>query len=175
MKITYAPDLLTFLKNKHLLLDTNVFRDSASGPKVFADFFNTLKRSDVTLTTIDTVKYELLKGSADNKKYKEKEKLIADIIDTIVPISPKTLETVYSLISMYGIDGAGVSVIDLTLGAILMQYKNNICLMTRDTTGFMQNIFDLPFIVNATHSRGIFTYGIYQFKKAVESPSKIPF
>jgi predicted nucleic acid-binding protein len=163
MEIKYPPTLIPFLKNKHLLLDTNIFRDAANKPSVFNNFFNELKKADVTIATIDPVKYEILKGSADSPKYQAKEELIGDIIDVTVPFMPKTFEFVYELIQKYGIDGTGPGITDLMLGATLMQYKKNICLMTRDTTDFMQNVFELPFIINATHTKGIFTYGIYQY------------
>lgn len=165
MEIIYPTTLIPFLKNKHLLLDTNVFRDAASKPTVFDNFFNKLKENDVTLTTIDVVKYELLKGSATANKYKEKEKLIKDIIDIELPIMPQTYKLIYELIQSYGIDGAALNNTDLFLGAMLMQYKKDLCLMTRDTTDFMQDIFDLPFVINLPNHKGIFTYGIYQFTK----------
>ena len=82
--------LLTFLKGKHLLLDTNLFRDSAIKPTIFKEFFNKLKSSGVTLTTIDLVKYEILKGSSSPDKYKATEKLVGDIIDVTIPITSTT-------------------------------------------------------------------------------------
>ena len=88
MEIIYSPTLISSLKNKHLLLDTNVFRDMASKPTIFADFFNLLKKEGVTLATLDVVKYEILKGSRDNEKYKEKEKQIDAIIDIVLPVIP---------------------------------------------------------------------------------------
>lgn len=148
MEIIYPTTLIPFLKNKHLLLDTNVFRDVASKPVAFDNFFNILKKKEVTLVTIDVVKYELLKGSANTAKYKEKEKLISDIIDAELPIMPQTYKFVYDLIRRYGIDGTALNMTDLFLGAMLMQYGKDLCLMTRDTTDFMQNIFDLPSVVN---------------------------
>ncbi len=165
MDITYLPELIPFLKHKHLLLDTNVFRDISSKPKVFTTFFNELKQAEVTLTTIDMVKYELLKGSSNNVKYKEKEILINEIIDIMVPILPKTYECVYEVIKLYGLDGTALNITDLFLGGITMQYGESICLMTRDTTDFIQRIFDLCYVVNVPNSKGIFTYGIYQYKK----------
>ncbi len=165
MEIKYPSTIIPFLKNKHLLLDTNIFRDAANKPTQFISFFNDLKKADVTLATIEPVKYELLKGSADINKYKEKEKLIEDIIDVTIPFTTASFELVYELINIYGIDGTALSITDLMLGVILMQYKDNICLMTRDTSDFLQSIFELPFIINATHAKGIFTYGIYQYNK----------
>lgn len=119
----------------------------------------------MTLATIDSVKYELLKGASDQTKYKIKEELINDIIDVVIPCMPKTFDLIYSLIQQYGVEGTAIDITDLMLGAILMQYGKNICLMTRDTTDFIQNIFDMPYIINAPHGKGIFTYGIYQYVK----------
>lgn len=165
MEITYLPTLIPSLKYKHLLLDTNVFRDVANNPTVFANFFNTLKNADITLATLDVIKYEILKGSKDQEKYEEKNKQINDIVDITLPL-PRTVDTLtYELIKQYGIDGTSLSITDLFLGTMLMQYQKNIFLMTRDTTDFMQNIFDLKFIINASHKKGIFTYGIYQYSK----------
>ncbi len=165
MKIIYLPDLIPFLRHKHLLLDTNVFRDAATKPTLYHNFFNTLKENDVTLVTIDFVKYELLKGSSDRTKYEAKEKLIDDIVDAILPINPQIYPSVFELIEMYGIDGTSLSLTDLTIGAFLMQYPSNLCFMTRDTTDFKQTIFNLPYVLNVTNSKGIFTYGIYQYTK----------
>ena len=88
MEILLPPNFLTSLKHKYLLLDTNVFIDAVAKPLVFTKFFNGLKRNDTTLVTIDFVKYELLKESATPMKYKEREKHIADIVDTIIPFTP---------------------------------------------------------------------------------------
>jgi predicted nucleic acid-binding protein len=119
----------------------------------------------VTLVTIDFVRFELLKGSADTIKYTGKEKLIHEITDTILPITPYVYELVSELIKQYEIDGTALDITDFILGAFLIQYSPNLCLMTRDTTDFRQNIFSLPHIVNIPHNKGIFTYGIYQYLK----------
>lgn len=163
MDLIYPLNLIPFLKDKYVLLDTNIFRDSVKKPGVFSHFFNTLKESGATLTTLDVVKYELHTGASSIEKYRQKEKHINDVVDTVLPIIPNIYELAYQLIQEYQIDGVGLSTTDLLLGATLMQYKNKICLMTRDTTDFIQRIFKLQFIVNAPHPKGIFTYGIYQY------------
>lgn len=165
MDIQYSPTLIASIEHKHLLLDTNVFRDAVNKPSVFFDFFNDLRKADITLGTIDFVKYELMKGSSSDVKYKEKEESVNNIIDAVIPVVPETYQLVYKLIQKYGIDGTALSISDLFLGAILMQYKRNIYLMTRDTSDFIQSIFDLAFVVNIPINKGIFTYGIYQYTK----------
>jgi len=164
MEINYDPALINSLRNKHLLLDTNIFRDVASKPSVFTSFFNLLKNSDVTLATIDLVKFEILKGSANNLKYEEKEQMIKDITEeVIIPTTSEMIASVYELIKQYGIDGASISVTDLYLGAALIQFKKNLFLLTRDTTDFLQRIFELSGVINIPCSKGIFTYGVYQY------------
>jgi predicted nucleic acid-binding protein len=165
MEIIYPQNLIASLEHKHLLLDANVFRDAAGRTSFFANFFNKLKQSNVTLATLDAVIYELLKGAQSEEKYKAREKQIHDIIDIILPLPQKSDVLAYNLIKEYGIDGTSLSVTDLYLGTMLSQYKQNIFLMTRDTTDFIQSIFDLKFIINAPHNKGIFTYGIYQYSK----------
>lgn len=165
MDIIYPATLISSLKNKHLLLDTNFLKDVVFKPTIYKTFISELKKSDVTLAVIDFVKYELLKGSSGITKYKEREEFISSIADVTIPIMPDTYQLVYELIQSYGIDGSTIHITDLLLGAILMQYKKNIFLITRDTTDFIQAIFDLLFVVNAPHAKGILTYGIYQYTK----------
>ncbi|OGK34790.1 hypothetical protein A3A93_00855 [Candidatus Roizmanbacteria bacterium RIFCSPLOWO2_01_FULL_38_12] len=156
--------LIRFLKHKIVLLDTNIFRDILSKPTILSEFLEKLKSSGITLGTIDAVKYELLKGSSDENKYKERAKFIDKTIDITINLPPSSFELVYDLILKCNIDGASLNITDLLLGTALMIYKKNICLVTRDTNDFSQKIFDLRSIVNIPHSRGILTYGIYQYK-----------
>ncbi|HVZ11667.1 MAG TPA: type II toxin-antitoxin system VapC family toxin [Patescibacteria group bacterium] len=164
MEIIYPSTLIPTLKDCHLLLDANVFRDSTSKPSLYNNFFTELKNAAVTLCTIDPVKFELLKGSANDIKYAATEKTIKDFTqDVVIPVQPKTYDVVYDLIKKYGIEGTPLSITDLIIGAVLMQYKKNIFLMTRDTTDFTKRIFKLCSVVNIPNSKGIFTYGIYQY------------
>jgi predicted nucleic acid-binding protein len=165
MEIVCPPTLITSLENKHLLIDANVIRDSASSPNEYARFFNNLKNANITLATIDPVDFELLKGSSNEAKYNAREKQINDIVDVVLPTPSGICDYIYEMIKKYRIDGSSLGITDLYLGAMLMQYKQNVFLMTRDTTDFIQNIFDLKFIINAKHNKGIFTYGIYQYSE----------
>ena len=119
--IQIPPTFLTSTKGKHLLLDTNLFRDAAMKPTVYDSFFNELKSSEITLTTIDLVKYELLKGSSNSDKYKAKEKLISDIVDTTIPILPETHLKVYNRFQEH--PGFSIQGCHAPCGAWLVQYR----------------------------------------------------
>lgn len=165
MEPIIPPLFIETLQSKHLLLDTNLFLDAVKKPTIYTDFFTLLKKKDITLATIDLVKYELLKGSIDIKKYKERMELIDSIINVTIPISPKTYELCFDLIKLYGIEGSALKITDLFLGVMLMQFRENIFLITRDTSDFLQTVFDLKFVINIPHTKGILTYGIYQYSK----------
>lgn len=162
MKIIIPPDFISAIKNKHLLLDTNVFIDCLLNPLPFADFFNKLKNEKVILITIDLVKIEFLKGAPDIQKYKEKSELIENIIDDTIPITPDINNNVYELIKKYGLDGKALSETDLFLGAVLMKFRKNIYLLTKNTTDFHLRIFELRSIINTIYSKGVHSFGLYQ-------------
>jgi len=131
---------------------------------VYVRFFNKLKKADITLATIDLVKYEVLKGSANEAAYTDREKLVDVVIDTVIPTTKDIYSSAYQLLKEYGAEGAALKVTDLILGAFIRQYKDSIYVITRDTTDFLQRLFELEFIVNYPHNKGIFTYGVYKNK-----------
>ena len=163
IKIIPQPNLISVIKNKHSLLDTNVFIDTLLNPHPFFDFLNNLKKEEVSLSTIDLVKMEFLKGALDEQKYDEKIKLMESIIDNTISITPDIHENVYTLIKKYKIEGKSSSITDLYLGAYLMKYRKNLFLLTRNTNDFLQNIFGVKSIINVTYPKGIHSYGIYQY------------
>jgi predicted nucleic acid-binding protein len=163
MKIITPPDFLQILKGKFLLLDTNIFIDAFKNPSDFAAFFNVLKENDVTLLTVDPVIIEFLQGSGTQEKYVEKDKFLHEIIDTCLPVVKETFTNVFLLIKQYREEGKDLSVTDFLLGGILMQYKKNLFLMTKDTSDFPTNIFDLETHIIASHRKALQSYGIYSY------------
>jgi len=162
IEIIIPHNLTSAVRNKHILLDTNVFIDCSLNPQVFINFLNNLKENQATLTTIDLVKIEFLKGAPELNKFDEKERLFNSITDHIIPITADITKNVYSLINKYKINGAALSVTDLYLGACLSKFKNSLLLLTKDTTDFPQNIFNIKSIINIAYPRAIQSYGIYQ-------------
>lgn len=162
MKILLPADLLSILKDSHLLLDTNVFIDTFLNPTEFGKFINQLRENRITLVTIDVVRFEFLKGAPNLQKHKEKEELIERIIDAYLPIQKDILDNADKLLQLYKEDGKAISITDLLLGATLMHYKTNLSLITKNTTDFPTNIFTLVTYINLLHRKGIHTYGVYQ-------------
>ncbi len=164
MGLIIPEELISSLKYKHLLLDTNIFIDSLLHPADFTDFFNVLKIGDVTLVTIDLVKIEFLKGAQDDDAYSEKEEIFNSITESILPTDDNVVIKAYELIKKYKLHGKSIAMADLFLGANLMRYATTACLLTRNTNDFPSNIFSLEYIINYPLSKGIFTYGVYKIK-----------
>lgn len=164
MGLIIPPDLISSLKYKHLLLDTNVFIDASKHPADFADFFNTLKDSDITVVTIDCVKIEFLRGASGDSEYKEKENYFNDITKIILPTDAAIIRNSYELVKKYKQQGGTIAFTDFYLGANLMKYKSNMYLLSKNTTELPLTIFDLKHIINYPLNKGIFTYGVYRIK-----------
>lgn len=163
MKILIPTDLLSILKDAHLLLDTNVFIDTSLNSIEFGKFINQLKGNRTTLVTLDVVRFEFLKGAPNLQKYKEKEELLERIVDVYLPIQKDILDNVDKLLQLYKEDGKAISITDLLLGATLMDYKTSLFLLTKNTTDFPTNIFTLATYVNLLYRKGLQTYGVYQY------------
>lgn len=158
------PGLISSLKYRHLLLDTNVFIDASKHPEDFADFFNTLKDSDITVTTIDCVKIEFLRGASDDREYKEKEDYLNSITEMILPTDTEVIKNSYELVKKYRQQGGTIAFTDFYLGANLMKFRSNIYLLSKNTTELPLTIFNLKYIINYPLNKGIFTYGVYTIK-----------
>lgn len=163
MKIVLPEDFFLILKNHHLLLDTNVFIDTSISTSEFTEFFKQLKLNDVTIVTIDAVIMEFLKGAPDQQKLEAKLALVNEIIETRLPITKEVFDNIETLLRLYKEEGKGVSVVDLLLGGILVQYPKNLFLLTKNTTDFPTNIFNLATYLNLLHRKAIQSYGVYNY------------
>lgn len=164
MRITIPEDFLPSIKNKHLLLDTCVFIDALLNPGEFGGLFETLRNNGIILVTIEPVLIEFVQGTFDEKKMNDKKEFIDTFVESYLPI-PKTLFTnIERLLLEYREDGKGLSMTDLILGAMLMQFPSNLLLLTKNTTEFPTNIFTLSTHMNLLHRKGIHSYGVYYYE-----------
>lgn len=151
MRIVLPENFFLTLKNHHLLLDTNVFIDTSINTLAFEQFFNEARQNGITIVTIDAVVAEFLKGAPDKRKLDAKLALVDEF------------DNIYMLIDLYREEGKGVSIVDLLLGEMLIQYQQNLFLLTKNTTDFPTNIFNLATHLNLIHRRSIQSYGVYNY------------
>lgn len=164
MDIEIPQNLISTLRGKFLLLDTNVFIDASIHWEVFQKFFNELKSVNITLVTIDLVKAEFLRGAEDTTSYATKELLLEGVVNTILSTEGKTLTNIFEIVKRYKADGKTVEIPDLVLGANLLRYGSNLFLLTRNTNDFPIKVYDVVGVINCIYKRGIFAYGVYKIK-----------
>ncbi len=118
----------------------------------------------MVFVTIDAVLSEFLMGAADEKKYAEKQLIINGIVDEILPTTRDMFVIANDLLKEYKEDGKSLSITDLLLGAFLKKYKQNIFLMTKNTTDFPTNIFTLKTYLLLSHKKALQAYGVYSYE-----------
>lgn len=163
MKIVLPENFFLTLKNHHLLLDTSVFIDTSINNPEFEQFFNQLRKNGIIIVTIDAVVAEFLKGAPDKQKSDAKLALVDEIVETRLPVTKDIFDNIYMLIDLYKEEGKGVSIVDLLLGGMLIQYQQSLFLLTKNTTDFPTNIFNLATHLNLIHRRSIQSYGVYNY------------
>ena len=164
MRIILAAAFWRVIENNTILLDTSFFIDALIHPIEFGKFYNELKAYDVILVTLSSVKAEFFKGAANATKYKEKEKIIDNFVDSYLPEESRTYDNVFELIKKYQEQGKSLSITDLLLGATLLKYPKRLLLMTKNTTEFPLNIFELKTYLLLSHNKGLQSYGFYSSK-----------
>ncbi len=164
MKIITTPEFFQTLKGSFILLDTNIFIDAFHNPSEFGQFFKQLKENQINIVTIDAVQIEFTKGSSDITKLEEKNKLISQIADAILPVDKAVTDNVTKLLKLYKIEAKDISIVDLFLGGMLVKYAGKMFLMTKDIKDFPTNIFDLKTHLSVVKRRSIQNYGIYFYK-----------
>lgn len=165
MKIVLPEDFFRIVNNCHLLLDTSVFIDSSISPVEFGNFFNQLQSQGVALVTIEPVVIEFLKGSPNKEKFNAKQSAINEITGTCIPLTSDIFDNLRRLVELYKEEGKAVSLTDLLLGSTLLRYEKGLYLLTKNTTDFPTNIFNLVTHLNLIHRRSIQSYGIYNYIK----------
>lgn len=165
MQIIIPIDFFSILKDKLLLLDTNVFIDISINPTQFTKFFTELKSNNITLATIDLVKIEFFKGAPNTERYKSKKELMDQILDVTLPLTENLTMNSFDLIQRYKEEGKAISVTDIFLGATLMSYPSETCLLTKNTNDFPINIYTFVTYMNLLKRKSIQSYGVYEFGK----------
>lgn len=163
--IDITASFFTLSNNKTILLDTNFFIDALLHLEEFESLILQLKTNGTRLITIEPVIIEFLKGLPNKEKFDERIQLISKTADEIFPVSADTLRYSTYLVEQYGEDGKGMSVVDIILGGIILEYRNNLLLLTKNTTDFPTNIFAFKSYFHLVLKRAIQVYALYGYEK----------
>lgn len=161
------------LRNKHILLDTNILINSAKYQSEFKEFFNELKKYNVSPNIDCSIKLEFLRTANTQKNLSIKINYLNILLGNDekrldLPITEKTLVDARRLSNLFhylNIKKHSISAIDSIISAQLKKYSNNLFLATMNHKDFPLQVFDLIQAINISTINELFTIGIYAFSE----------
>lgn len=164
-------ETLDSIRNKNILLDTNVLIDSAKFPNEFAEFYKKLHDREVGAVLEHVIRLEFIKGARTKKDKDNYEKFI-DLVFTNDRIELKPDAKVFSIAENISlivgrIDNAVIELGDSLIAAQIANMKSErLYLATQNHHDFPPCLFDRIHleIINLPNGK-IKTVGIYKFNK----------
>jgi len=166
--------MLKLLKNKHLLLDTNVLIYSLKfiAEGCFNEFFNNLSKFNVKSVIDEYVRFEFLRSSRTKANLETKKNFLNSLLGGKtwqLPVTKEILDNANELALIYSNKNPDLSkrtsITDCMIAAQLMKYKNEIFLATTDNNDYPLFIFDRIEIITIDTMKDIINIGIYQFNQ----------
>ena len=163
--------MLEKIRNKYILIDTNIIIESVKHTNDFAGFYDELKRNNIRSGIDYAIKLEFLRSSNVFYHLKKKEEFLSlffgsdrDRMELNILketfIDARRISNLYYFLNI----GRNVSVIDFLIMAQLKRYKNSgLFLATIDNKDFSTKIFDRMGIYIIDVADRIYNIGIYQF------------
>ncbi|MBU2025844.1 hypothetical protein KJ912_03855 [Patescibacteria group bacterium] len=164
--------MLKKIKNKYILIDTNILIYSSRSPNEFKPFFNKIRKYKISPAIDYSIKLEFLRSSNTLKAFNYKK----DYLDLffgdkknhmIIPTEKKIFENAMQLSILYNFlnvpKRTKISPIDCLIAGQLMKYKEKLALATINNSDFPLEIFNRLEIFNIELSHDILNIGIYQF------------
>ncbi len=180
-KIVITEKALDTLKDKWLLLDTNILIDAFKSTHDFEDFFTSLKKNCHVVTTT-AVAIELLRGAKNLKEMRKLKDYVEEVCEGVLPYNDIRDQSTQSLIEpelilAYGKNGKDVSYTDYLLAKILKKYNKSAFLLSHNHKDFPTNVFTRDDVVIFHKELEVKAYGIYSFslekyEKQLEKISK---
>ena len=170
---------MEWLKNKTVLLDTNVLIYSSRKRERWAELFELFEKNKCTLLSSDAVRFEFIRCA---RTWDERRDLEA-VLKTIDCLSthPQDMESATEIAStcsaVFPEAGKRMSLTDSLLSAQLRRYGNRILLATADVQDFPAACFKLEGVLPIEQGLdqqwvlvGFFSFDEQKFKEAQGSP-----
>ncbi len=141
---------LSWLKNKFVLLDTNILIDSAKNPVEFESFYSLLSNHDVKSVFDYTITFEFLSYAVSSKQIMDYNLFLdhtfgAKKNQLQLPTSPKLFKVAQNISLIANrTDNNKIGLADCLIGAQLAQYSDgSLFLATQNHSDFPPCIYDL--------------------------------
>lgn len=150
-------------KDVWIVLDTNFLIDFYSKQDQYAPIFESLRKRNNTVITIDLVRAEFIR-SKSREIVEAKADFLNKIVEAMLPLDNETLKLVQPTIQVYGNDMDKVELTDIYLACVIQRY-NKVYILTRNHSDFPCRLFSRSNIFNVGLEKDIKTYALYQYKK----------
>ncbi len=161
------------LKDKFILLDTNVLIHSSKNTEEYSSFYSALHSHNVKAVLEECVRFEFLRSVSDKKERKEYELLLSLLTGSasdpwVLPVSSETFATAKDIANLYTRDNKPkIEFGDCMIAAQMHKYAGSgLYLATENHNDFPRILFELvcTHVVDVSKRGELHTIGIYKFR-----------
>lgn len=158
------------LKEKWILLDTNLIINSSKNLKSFENFFLELKQNDIVPCIDECINLEYLRTSNSNASLSKKSTYLNVLLGkdmTVLKINGGTLKDArrLSILNSAFNNSRDMDFADSMIAAQLKQYGDKIALATCNNKHFTTKLFNRILVKTIEAEDEIFTVGFYEFSE----------
>ena len=145
MNVHYDPQVIEEIKERYLVIDTNVLSSCSSDKDFFKSFLDIFKNNYILIDPI--VKLEFLRGAFREETYKEKSKFLEfekfNMMVDHQEIYKNIYEKAFDIARIYSHNGnSGIPLGDIFIIARLATLNENYLFLTLDKSDFSTLLFD---------------------------------
>lgn len=141
----------------YVFLDTNILLEAAINQPPYVELLAYLTNNlSEDLVTLDLCQWEFLKGSNNQNEWNKKKKFF-DLFNISIISSTNLTKHLEKILQVYRLFGRKLSLVDIYLAAVLVQYKNNpkVFMLTTNYHDFPTNLFQRKAIAIIEKSKSI--------------------
>jgi len=160
------------IKNKHLILDTNILINASKYWGQYSDFFNLLNSLEVKLVIDDSIKFEFLRGASTKENLVQNEEFLLGLDKADLAVNKEIFETAREISNIYvrNIRNSNqkISFADCLIAGQMKKYneqREQLFFATENNTDFPLLLFDRIHIHTIDLESRISNVGIYMFNK----------
>ncbi|MDD3190818.1 MAG: PIN domain-containing protein [Candidatus Pacebacteria bacterium] len=142
------------IKNKHLILDTNVLINASKYQEKYFDFFDLLNKLDVKLVIDDSVKFEFLRGASTKENLLKNEDFLSKLNKAELIVTKEIFEMAREISNIYvrNIRNSTqkISFVDCLIAGQMEKFneqKEQLFFATENNTDFPLLLFDRIYIL----------------------------
>lgn len=163
--ILQEPNLKELLSNSNIFIDTNVFSAAFRDEEFFNWLFD-IRGEGRSLLTIESVLFEVTKGSTDLDTYNGRREVVQGLVDKIVPLENWMNSIDEFTLVMAKQPKPTKEYTDFLLAACLYKYGDNIItnyLLTSDQKALPVSLFKREAVVTLANDTQITNFCLYSF------------